>query len=106
HDRSWRNAHALRRVATERPANTADGWTLSELARFEIPRAVIARRTAASGASSARRTLLPSGAIPSSFHIEARSTPTGLSFHFAYKSLSTVVPVALSPIFKACASSQ
>ena len=55
----------------------------------------IATRTFASGASSTNSTAPPFHRIPRSAHSFSRSTVTGASFHFAYCSVSTCVPVAL-----------
>src|SRR5712664_2840097 len=72
--------------ATARPAKTADGGRLvAGRPRWEESVFVIARRTAAQGASSARRTVLPLAWMPSGVHITARSKSTGLSFHCGWR---------------------
>src|SRR5882757_2484082 len=98
--------NARREPATARPANTAEGTIAGEEDSFEGLGSVIPRRTAESGASSATRICFPSAAIPKSFHIDVKSTSTAWSFHFAYRSPSTVVPAARSPILRASFNSQ
>ena len=61
---------------------------------------------AASGASSTKRTDLPSGSMPSCFQSPAKSTGIGSSFILLYRSVKTVTPVALSPTLKASSTFQ